>query len=236
MFEPRVTLLSDYAETYRQKGLYTVGEKGFWQRLIEALKASEKRLPIAGMGDEIGFSQLQSEGFTPFCKIDERIIFAKKTKNEAWIAIAEDEELWDLSDWGEDTFFVTRLLAECYFMITRDDFRIDEDEREVFLSLVGLLQATSDEIKDARNLVYWTLVENVIEDNEITDEEEETMVQIRTALEMEGEDVKELHRKAIQEYYNLVVDFAEGEEPDLEKLASIKEMADKLGVSIEEIS
>lgn len=235
MFETRVRLLSDYAELYREKGLKALGAKGFWQQLIATLSAPKKRAPIAGIGDEISFAQLETEGFAPFCKIDSRIFHVKKEGGELWLAISEDEELWDLSEWGEDIFFVTRLLAECFFMITRDDFRIDEDEQAVFLALVGLLEANSEEVKDARNLVYWTLVENVIDDCEITDEEEETMSQIREALEMDGTDVKELHSKAIQEYYNLVVKFYEGEEPDLEKLDGIKLMADKLGVALAEI-
>lgn len=235
MLEERVKLLSDYAEKYMAKGLKLVGPKGFWQDLTEKLSGRGKRLPVAGIGDEVPFEYLADEGFAPFCEIDNRIIHVKKDANECWIAITEDEEVWDLSDWGEDEFFVTQLLAECYFMITRDDFRIDEDERGVFLALVGLLEATQNEIADARILVYWTLVENVIEDNVITEEEEATMELIRDALEMKGNDIKELHQKALQEYYDIVIRYSE-DEPDLEKIAGIKLMADKLGVSIEEIS
>lgn len=235
MLEERVQLLSDYAEKYKEKGLKIVGKKGFWQKLSEDLTSKRPRLPVAGIGDELEYENLKEEGFVPFCKIDKRIIHAKKAGNECWLAITEDDEVWDLSDWGEDEFFVTQFLAECYFMITRDDFHIDDDERGVFLALVGLLEATQREISDARILVYWTLVENVIEDSVITEEEEATMALIRKALEMPGEDVKELHQKAIQEYYDIVVRYSD-EEPDLEKIASIKVMAEKLGISIEEIS
>jgi len=235
MLNERVKLLTDYAEKYMEKGLQLVGPKGFWQNLSEKLSGKSQRLPVAGIGDEVPFEHLVEEGFVPFCKIDERIIHVKKNQQECWLAITEDDEVWDLSDWGEDEFFVTQFLAECYFMVTRDDFRIDEDERGVFLSIVGLLEATRREIADARVLVYWTLVENVIEDNVITEEEEATMAMIRDALEMKGEDIKDLHQKALQEYYDIVIRYSDSE-PDLEKIAGIKLMADKLGVSIEEIS
>ncbi len=236
MLEQRVALLSDYAEQYKQKGLKAIDGPGFWQKLTGRSGTGGKRLPIAGLGNEIEYKDLEEEGFAPFCKIDSRIIHVKKAADECWIAISEDETLWDLSDWGIDELFVTQFLAECYFMVTRDDFRIDEDERSVFLSLVGLIEATPAEIVDARVLVYWTLVENVIEDSVITDEEERTMEMIREALEMQSEDVQELHRKSLQDYYDMVVKYSEDEEIDLEKLSKIKEMADKLQVEIEEIS
>jgi hypothetical protein len=233
MFESRVTLLSDYASAYSEKGLRLAGEKGFWQRLIDKLVPKKRSFMVAGIGTEIEFEDLEAEGFAPFCKIEDRYFYVGKTNEACWVAISENTEIWDLSDWGDNSFFVANLLAEVYFMIVRDDYKIDEDERSVFLALVGLLEATGQEISDARNLVYLTLVEEVISDNEVTAEEEATMSVIRNALEIKTDDVNNMHRIAIQEYYNMAIEFSDG---DIEILARIKSMADRLGVSIEEIS
>ncbi|MBU1109784.1 MAG: hypothetical protein KKB51_24090, partial [Candidatus Riflebacteria bacterium] len=164
MLESRVMLLSDYAQNYVEKGRKTAEKSGFWGRMINKMssnKPAERKL-TAGVGDELKPADLVDEDFAPFCKIDERTIHIKKTADECWVAVIEDDELWDLTEWGEDYCFVTRLLAEVYFMITRDDFHIDDDEKTVFQALTGCLEATSQEVIDARNLVYWTLLDNVV--------------------------------------------------------------------------
>jgi hypothetical protein len=117
-------------------------------------------------------------------------------------------------------------------MITRDDFHIDDDEKTVFQALTGCLEATSDEVSDARNLVYWTLLDNVVEDEVITDEEHETLAKIRKELELDDKNVKELHQKIIDDYYDITCKFSEDDTPDDDQLDNIKEMAARLGVTV----
>jgi len=235
MLESRVMLLSDYAQNYVEKGRKAAEKKSFWGSMINTMagqKTTTERKLTAGIGDELQPADLVAEDFAPFCKIDDRTIHIKKNASECWVAIVEDDELWDLSDWGEDYCFVTRLLAEVYFMITRDDFHIDEDERTVFQALTGCLEATSNEVIDARNLVYWTLLDNVVEDDVITDEEHETLARIRAELELEDKNVKELHQKIIKQHYEITSKFSDDGRPDLDQIENIKEMAARLGVTV----
>lgn len=234
MLESRVMLLSDYAQNYLEKGRKAAEKAGFWGRMITAMsgtKQSERKI-TAGVGDELSPEDLAGEDFAPFCKIDDKTIYIKKTTDECWVAVVEDNELWDLTDWGEDYCFITRLLAEVYFMITRDDFRIDDDEKTVFQALTGCLEATSQEVIDARSLVYWTLLDNVVEDEVITDEEHETLARIRAELDLDDKNVAELHQKIIKDYYTIICNFSEDGEPDFDQLENIKEMAKRLGVSV----
>jgi hypothetical protein len=205
MFDQRVTLLSDYAGQYLQKGKNAEGGS-LWKQMIDLFASSKARPNIFGFSGSLESSDyLIDEGFAPFCKIDNRVIHLRKNQEECQIAVAENGKVWDLSDWGEDNMFVTRFLAECYFMITRDDYHIDDDERTVFRALAGCIQATPREIIDARNIVYWTLVEKVVEDGILTQEELDAMQKIRTELEIEDSDVQSLHFKALNEYYELMV-------------------------------
>jgi len=226
-------LLSDYAQKYVEKGRATSEKKGFWKRMIGPMagKNAPRKL-TAGMGEELTLEELAGEAFVPFCSIDDRKIYIKKDAGECWVAIAENDSLWDLSEWGEDYCFITRFLAEIYFMITRDDFRIDEDEKTVFLALVGCLEATSKEVEDARCLVYWTLLDNVVEDEVITDEEDETLARIRQELELADTDIKELHQRIIEDYYNIARKFSEDGNLDDDQLENITAMASRLGVKI----
>ncbi|PKL50741.1 MAG: hypothetical protein CVV42_01695 [Candidatus Riflebacteria bacterium HGW-Riflebacteria-2] len=234
MLESRVMLLSDYAQKYVEKGRKASEKKGFWGNMIGGVggsKASERKL-TAGLGDELQPGELAAEDFAPFCRIDDRTIYIKKNASECWVAIVEDDALWDLSEWGEDYCFITRFLAEVYFMITRDDFHIDDDERTVFQALAGCIEATGEEIIDARNLVYWTLLDNVVEDEVITDEEHETLARIRKELELDEKNVKDLHQKIIEDYYSITCKFSEDGEPDPDQIENIKEMAARLGVTV----
>jgi len=234
MLESRVMLLSDYAQKYVEQGRKASEKKSFWGRMIGGMGGAKpsKRKLTAGLGDELQPGELAGEDFAPFCSIDDRTIHIKKTANECWVAIVEGDTLWDLSEWGEDYCFITRFLAEVYFMITRDDFHIDEDEKTVFQALTGCIEATSDEVSDARNLVYWTLLDNVIEDEVITDEESETLAKIRKELELDDRNVKELHQKIINDYYEITRKFNEDDEPDPDQLDNIREMAARLGVTV----
>ncbi|HAE39404.1 MAG TPA: hypothetical protein DCG57_12310 [Candidatus Riflebacteria bacterium] len=118
-------------------------------------------------------------------------------------------------------------------MVTRDDFHIDEDEKTVFQALTGCLEATDKEVSDARSLVYWTLLDNVVEDEVITDEEHETLARIRKELELDDTDVKDLHKKIIKDYYEIACKFSDdGQQPDFDQLENIKDMATRLGVTV----
>ncbi|MDD2998951.1 MAG: hypothetical protein EOM80_02815 [Erysipelotrichia bacterium] len=232
MFDSRVTLLSDYAEQYVKKGRLA-NEGSFWQNMTSIFSRQKPRPMIYGIdGTGASTDVLLDEGFAPFCKIDERVIHIKKNSDKCAIAISQGDEVWDLSEWGEDYLFVTRFLAECYFMITRDDFHIDEEERTVFLALVGCIDATSQEILDARNILYWTLVDQVMEDDVLTDEELSMMAKIREELELNDFDARELHQKALNDYYELVRRQSTNPETSYEKLERIGEMARILGVKL----
>lgn len=233
MFDQRVTLLTDYAGQYMQKGR-NAEKGGLWSQMIGLFGTHKARPRISGFMGGSDFSQemLLDEGFAPFCKIDKRVIHLKKNLEEIIVAISEDAEVWDLSDWGEDYIFLTRFIAECYFMITRDDYHIDEDERTVFQALVGCLEATAQEIIDARNIVYWTLVEKVIEDGVVTEEEFSAMAKIRKELELDQHDVDSLHQKALNDYYELIRQQGENDPDGLEQLEKIQEMAHLLNVPL----
>ncbi len=234
MLESRVMLLSDYAQKYVEKGRKVSEKKNFWGRMIATMAGKEavSRKLTAGLGDELRPNELTAEEFAPFCKIDDRIVYIKKNLSECWVAIVEEDALWDLSDWGENSCFITRFLAEVYFMITRDDFHIDDDEKMIFRALAGCLEATSQEVEDARSLVYWTLLDNVVEDAVITEEEEYTLAKIRMELELEDENVQDLHQKIINDYYSIACKFSEDGQPDFDQIEDIKEMATRLGVSV----
>lgn len=232
MFDQRATLLSDYAGQYLQKG--RDAEAGnLWTQMIGLFGNHKARPMICGFdGGEVSPEVLFDEGFAPFCKIDQRVIHVKKNQEECTVAISEGARTWDLSDWGEDYMFVTRFIAECYFMITRDDLHIDEDERMVFRALVGCLDATAQEIIDARNIVYWTLVEKVVEDGVVTEEELSAMASIRKELELDQHDVQTLHVKALNDYYELVRKQGEASPDGLEQLDKILKMAQLLNVPL----
>ncbi len=232
MFDQRVALLSDYAGQYLQKGRDSESG-GLWNQMIGLFGTQKVRPGISGFKGELDNTDfLFDEGFAPFCKIDERVIYLKKNQEECQIAIAANGKVWDLSDWGEDYMFVTRFIAECYFMITRDDFHIDDDERTVFRALVGCIEATAKEIVDARNIVYWTLVEKVVEDGVVTDDELAAMKKIRDELELDSHDVDSLHQKALNDYYDLVRQQSREAEDGLEQLEKIQEMARLLNVPL----
>lgn len=237
MSEKRVCLLSDFAAGFVEKGRKISGGNShyFWNGIIKAFSAdaNARDFYISGISTELSTAQLEEEQFIKFCKIENRYIYVQKTQKECWVAIVENGSVWDLSDWGEDYCFVTRLIAEVYFMITRDDYRIDQDEKTVFEAIVGCIDASAAEIIDARCLVYYSLLENVIADRVITHEEEQEMALIRDALEMRASDVNELHRKLLKDYYSITLKFNSGQEISIQQQNEILEMADKLGVEVD---
>ena len=236
MFDQRVTLLSDYAGQYLQKGQES--ETGcLWNNMINLFGSRRSRPGISGFQGQLeNADYLSDEGFAPFCKIDDRVIHVKKNQEECVIAISQNDKVWDLTTWGEDYMFVTRFIAECYFMITRDDYHIDDDERTVFRAIAGCIEATSREILDARNIVYWTLVEKVVEDGVVTEEELSIMAKIRNELEIDSQNVEDLHTKALNDYYDLVRQQHKESDYGLEELEKIQAMAALLNVKLHRVS
>lgn len=232
----RVRLLSDYAERYLEKARKLPKETGFWASMNRLFSGNRgRKFKIFGScGGEATEEELVSEGFAAFCEIDKRRIYFKKTSQDCEVAIKQGKEIWDMSDWGTDREFVVRFIAECYFMVTRDDFRIDDDEQKVIQALIGYIEPTREEVDEARGMVYWSLIENVIEDNEVTEDESYTMNRIREALQINEKDVFELHRKALlQRYEELRENADENEEIDLISFEKLKRMAERLGISTE---
>lgn len=235
MTEPRVGLLSDFARSFVEKGriITCETEKGVWSEVLKSMSCSDMSRGrfISGIATELHLEQLLSEGFIPFCKIENRKVFIQKSDHECWVAITEDDIVWDLTEWGENYCFATRFMAEIYFMITRDDFFIDEEENLAFQALAGCIEITKRELTDARCLVYWTLLDHVIKDEVITEEEEKTMEMVREALQMENKDIVELHEKIIVDYCKITLEFNEGKKLDSEQISNIKAMTSKLGIS-----
>ncbi|MEW6711957.1 MAG: hypothetical protein AB1403_19195, partial [Candidatus Riflebacteria bacterium] len=117
---------------------------------------------------------------------------------------------------------------------TRDDFQIDDEEKLVLQAVIGYIEPSVEEIEEARNLVYWTLVENVLEDEVVTDDESETMFMIRQALALNEKDVYEIHRLSLLSRYNELREAQKEEkEIDLASFERLKRMADRLGISVE---
>lgn len=232
MFDSRVQLLNDYAENYVEKGKDFLKEKGFWGNLLGLYNKSENSYDLNILSpEEISFQNLEAEGFAKFCKIGDVIVYLRTNDGVSELVITENEKIWDCSDWGTGYSLRTRFIAECYFMVTKDDFKIDESEAKVISALIGFIEPSHQEVLDSRNFVYWTLVEKVIEDDVVTNEELETMHKIRSALELSESNVDELHREALLDYYNAFKESAEENEIDLTKLTQIKTMAERLGIS-----
>ncbi|MFZ5952020.1 MAG: hypothetical protein ACOYXC_15035 [Candidatus Rifleibacteriota bacterium] len=235
MFSSRVRLLSDYAQQYQNKANLWSSTTGLWPALLSLFKEQARKFEIFGYaGGDISEETLMSLGFAPFCEIDRRRIYFHRNSHELQVAISLDDHFWDLTDWGAGKDFVVRFVAECYFMVTRDDFQIDDEEKLVLQAVIGYIEPSMEEMVEARNLVYWTLVENVLEDEVVTDDESETMFKIRQALALNEKDVYEIHRLSLLNRYNdLRESQKEEKEIDLTSFERLKRMAERLGISVE---
>jgi hypothetical protein len=237
MFESRVKLLSDYAASYSEQQKHRTDNSPFWQALVTLFTGTRRDLYISGPVDELPETEaeLENAGFAPFCEIDGRKIYFRKKADNIEVSIWQDREPWDLSEWGSGKEFVVRFIAECYFMVTRDDFKIDDEENQVLQALIGYIQPTQNEIIQARNTVYWSLVENVLEDDLVTDEESETLYRIREALKINETDARQIHEQSLLDKFKQAKETArENNQLDLEKLEKIKKMADRLGIDPED--
>ena len=233
MLISRVRLLSDYAQRYQENASRLFKEPNIWSSVLNLFRDKKQKTRICGYeGIAKTEEELAQDGLVPFCEIDRRRIYFSKVRNEIIVAIRTRDEIWDLKEWGRDSEFVVRFIAECYFMVTRDDFKIDNEEKAVLQALIGYIEPAYDDLVAARNIVYWSLVENVIEDDEVTDEESEIMMRIRAALRIDEKEVFQIHRKAlIEKYAELKAETHDAEELDLVRFEKLKRMAERLGVS-----
>jgi hypothetical protein len=236
--EARVCLLSDLARSCLEKPAERQAPRGFWSSLSTLFGKERGDVEARPCPFDNPFEkQLLDEGYIPFCKIGDIRFLVKEEGPHRYLAIMENGQTWDLSEWGSGTIFRSRLVAETYFMVTKDDFRIDEQEAEVLRAIFAFFQVTSEEIAAAKELVYWTLVENTMEDGVITDEEQETMARITAALELSDEDRLELHRRAIDQRFNELFSRPAGAPPPTEAdIATICEMARRFGLEEEFIA
>lgn len=233
--EARVCLLSDFARSYLEKPAQRPTNKGFWSGLASFFGGGPAGVDARPTPLENPFEkQLGDEGYEPFCKIGEVRFFVKEEGKTRLLAILEGSQAWELDDWGTGSSFKSRLVAECFFMVTKDDFRIDEQEAEVLRAIFSFFDVARDEIATAKELVYWTLVENTMEDGVITDEEQGTMAAIVSALELSEQDRTELHQRAIDSQFDELFARPEGAPPptdaDIDRIAT---MARRFGLDEE---
>jgi hypothetical protein len=232
--EERVCLTSDYARQFTTKASVRTANKGFWSNLLERFNESRGEItlqPTSLAAPNPG--SLEGLGYQPFCKIGEVRVHIREFGNLREVAILEDGQPWDLSEWGAGPTFKSRLVAEMYFMVTRDDFQIDEQEATVLMALFNCIRPSPEQIAEAKEMVYWTLVENTMEDGVITDEEQEVMGMIRVALELTPTEVATLHCKAVEERLREIIMRPDGEPaPTLTEVDQALQMADRLQVDL----
>lgn len=236
--EPRVSLLSNLAREFLVKPPSRKESTGFWSGLSSFFKKQKAAFQARPSPLETVFEKsLGDEGYIPFCKIGDVRMHVKEEGQTRYLVVTEPGQSWDLSEWGTGDEFKARLVAEAYFMVTKDDFQIDEAETEVLRAIFAYFEITPEEIANAKEMVYWTLVESTMEDGVITDEEQETMARIMTALELTEADRLELHRRAIEDRFSELFDRPEGEPPaTAEEIEAIAQMARRLGLEEEFIT
>lgn len=219
--EKSVRLLSSFAESFFQSSSSpSAAKKGFWNS-VRNFFSSEKnettfRKPSLG---KITPEELKARGYTGFAQVREVAIWVKSEGNSHEIVFLEKGESWNLEEWGDGSTLKSRLIAELYFLVTKDDFQIDKDEAVVMLAFTSFVKPTADEISDAKTMVYWTLVESVMEDGIITEEEQGTMAKITTALDLSSAELTVLHERAIE---SQLQETFEGPRPDEEVLSRVE--------------
>jgi len=227
----RVCLLSEVAEKFYAEPPGASAKKGFWSSLGGLLGTGKAKITVERADPQLlRPDDFNAAGFVPFAKIGEVFIHLKIAGNHREVAVIENDTPWDLSDWGEADTFRSRFLAECYFMVTKDDFQIDEHETKVLHALFNCLQPSSQEIIEAKGMVYWTLVASTMEDRVLTEEEMDTMDKVIAALELSKDDLRILHENAILDKFTELRDNAEQDPVTEEKIEMIERMAANVGL------
>jgi hypothetical protein len=198
--ETRAFLLSPTAETYAiRQPVASAPQAGFWAGVKEFFKPAPARHTCVGEQIHPEEGQRRAQGYLPFCRVDDISLWIQETNTEKKLALFRAEVPLDLADWGTGSELKCRLISEFYFLVTKDDFKIDDEEARVMMALINFLQPTPDEITYSRQLVYWSLVNVVCEDNIITSEERATTQAIAAALDIPPSEYKTLHQKIILE-------------------------------------
>jgi len=233
--EQRVCLLSDRAREFVVAPKTESEPKGFWSGLTSFFGKEKATFDVRPSPLEKIFEKvLGDEQYVPFCKIGDVKMHVKEEENSRYLVVMENGQAWDLSEWGEGSEFRARLVAETYFMVTKDDFRIDDDESTVLRAIFAFFEITPKEIANAKEYVYWSLVESTMEDGIITDEEQETMSRIMAALELTEGDRLELHRKAVDVRFSELFERPEGaSQPTSDEIDAVAQMARRLGLDEE---
>jgi Na+-transporting NADH:ubiquinone oxidoreductase subunit NqrC len=227
----RVCLLSEVAERFHAQPSAPAAKKGFWSGLASFLGTRKDEITVASAGSHFETGEaLGVADFVPFAKIGDVFIYIKVSGNHREVALVENDKPWDLTEWQESGAFRSRFLAECYFMVTKDDYQIDEQEAKVLHALFNCLNPSSEEIAEAKAMVYWVLVAYTMEDRVLTEEEMDTMDKVIAALELTKEDLQNLHETAIREKFNELATNVETDPVTEEKIAMIERMAANVGL------
>ena len=207
---------------------------GFWSGIREFFSKKDSTILLEpAQVASIPESQLANSGFIPFCKIGDVRLYLKIEGSSRSMAIYENGKPWELEEWGGGSDLKSRTIAEFYFLVTKDDFRIDESESQVILALINCIEPTADEVAQAKTMVYWTLIESTLEDGILTDEEQDSMYKIQQALELSQKELDVLHKKAIQERFEELVDRPADLPVTLKEIDSIIELGHILGLDPE---
>lgn len=195
-------LMSDFARECAAKGDWRVSTTPFWVRLLgttlpqrsNAVRLTHPPYPPQSL------EEIAKRGFAPFISLGEIQLFERLGAGDTReIVLFNGSDFWDTEEWHEVGNFKSRLLAELYFRATRDDLHIDEQEQEVLRAVTGLIQPDRAELGLARSMLYWTLVDKVLEDDVVTDEEQTTMQLIQQELGLTAEELVDVHREGLKE-------------------------------------
>jgi hypothetical protein len=236
-----VCLLGTFAETAREtadsgtqagNGGPTLSHTSrFWNWVTTSMTIPAERVQArAPTPPPVDFADLSARGFGPFARIRTVRLHVLPSQRVQEIVFEENGAFWDLSEWGEKTHFKSRVLAECYFLVTRDDFQIDAAEAEVLRALTTFLQPAHFEAAMAREIVYWSLVDHVLEDNVLSEEEEGILERIAIALSLTRHEQNTLHLKAIREKLEGLATRTEGQTITMAEIDAVLAMAERLRV------
>lgn len=134
------------------------------------------------------------------CQIDNIKIFVKEENNVKYLALLENNKMWDLSEWGEDTQLKIKIAVETFFMTLNDNLQIDADEINILLVIYKFFEHNIQEIKEAKTTIYLHLVQNLIDDGLLSKEEDEIVKKIINSLDISPLEKKELDLKAFNYY------------------------------------
>lgn len=228
-----VRLLSARAEAcYQESVSGKKGPKGFWAGLktLFGKTGGSRRLSLPPVGG-LKSADLEPKGFQPFCQVRDVGMWIMEEADVCHLVFSRNGEIWDISEWNETGMLGARVLAEFYFMVIKDDFQIDAEERKVLQAVTSLLQIPTDQIEAAKALVFWSLVDSVCEDDVVTDEENEQLGKIIKALEISANEQMDLSVRMVKEKFEEILQEAPPRDIVEVRVDKIRNMAKMLGVA-----